>query len=285
VVVFGGTIDANGRITGNMVGLGGTITLGDSAVVEGDVVSMGASVDQAPGAVVHGNVVDDISGPFPLVFPTAVRSWPGGVNVPTFGPSFSPVMVFVWFIVKLFLWAAMAILVVLFLPDHTERTAQAALAQPLITGGMGLLTIILLPFVLLVLIITICLIPVAFIIAVAVTLAWAFGLIALGLEIGKRLTQSFNWDWAPAASAGLGTFVLILVIEGVDALIPCVGWVIPALVGMVGFGAVLLTRIGTQTYPQSPVYESVVVDEELPPPSPVEELPEQTEQEPPSETL
>lgn len=284
VVVFGGTVDVDGRITGNLVGLGGPITLGDSAVVEGDVVSMGASVSQDSGAVVHGNVVDNISGPFPLVFPATMRSLPGGVNLPTFTPRFNPVMELVWFIVKLFLWAALAVLVVLFLPDHAERTARAVVDQPLPTGGLGLLSAILLPFLLFFLVITICLIPVAIIVAIVAALAWAFGLIALGLEVGKRLTQAFKWDWAPAASAGLGTFTLMLVIGGVDALVPCIGWIVPSLVGMIGFGAVLLTRFGTQSYPQEVPYETVVVEEELPPPSPPEELPEITEETPPTES-
>ena len=133
-------------------------------------------------------------------------------------------------------------------------------------------------------IITICLIPVAFILAVVVALAWAFGMIALGLEVGKRLTQAFKWDWAPAASAGLGTFILMLVVGGVDALLPCVGWVVPVLVGMVGFGAVLITRAGTQTYPQEVPYETIAVEEELPPPSPPEELPEVADESSPTES-
>jgi cytoskeletal protein CcmA (bactofilin family) len=273
LVVFGGTVDVEGRITGNLVGLGGPITLGESAVVEGDVVSMGASVSQDSGAVVHGNVVDSISGPFPLVFPATIRSLPEGVNLPTFTPRFNPIVELVWFIVKLFLWAALAVLVVLFLPDHTKRTARTVVDQPLPTGGLGCLSAILLPFLLFFLVITICLIPVAIIVAIVAALAWAFGLIALGLEVGKRLTQAFKWDWAPAASAGLGTFTLMLVIGGVGAIVPCIGWIVPALVGVVGFGAVLLTRFGTQTYPQEVPYETIDVEEELPPPSPPEELP------------
>ena len=33
------------------------------------------------------------------------------------------------------------------------------------------------------------------------------------------------------------------------SLVPCVGWVLPVLVGCIGFGAVVLTRLGSQAYP------------------------------------
>lgn len=273
VVVFGGTVDISGRVTGNLVGLGGPISLAESAVVEGDVVSLGAIVSQDPGAQIRGDVIDAINGPFPLVIPSTINALPDGMNLPTFTPSFNPFMQVVWFVVKLFLWAALAVMVVLFLPDNARRTARAVVAQPLPTGGLGCLSAIVLPFLLLVMVITICLIPVSILVVIAAALAWAFGLIAIGLEVGKRLTHAFNWDWAPAASAGVGTFLLIMVINGIDAIVPCVGWLVQALVGAVGFGAVLLTRFGTQSYPQEGTYSTVIVDEELPQPSPPEELP------------
>jgi len=279
VIVSGGTVDINGRITGSLVGFGGPISLGESAVVEGDIISLGALVSQEMGAVVEGKIVDATSGSFPLVFPATINALPEGVNLPALAPTFNPVVQVVWFIVRLFLWAALAVLVVLFLPDNAEKTARAVVDQPLPTGGLGCLSAIILPFLLLFLVITICLIPVAILVAIAVALAWAFGLITIGLEVGRRLTQAFNWDWAPAASAGLGTFILILVINGIGVIVPCVGWLVPTLVGVIGFGAVLLTRFGTQFYPQQVPYSAVVVEEELPPPSPPEELPEASDEE------
>lgn len=283
VVVFGGTVDSNGTITGSLVGLGGSISLGESAVVEGDVVSMGAFVSQESGAVIEGDDFDITRGTFPLVLPTPINTLPQGVNLPTFAPSFHPVVQVLWFIVKLFLWSALAVIVVLFLPDRAEKTARTVADQPLPAGGLGCLSAIILPILLLIMVILICLIPVAILVAIAAALAWAFGLITIGLEVGKRMTQAFDWDWAPAASAGVGTFLLILVINGVGAIVPCVGWLVPAIVGAIGFGAVLLTRFGTQTYPQEVPYSTVVVEEELPPPSPPEELPEISEEEPPAE--
>ena len=61
------------------------------------------------------------------------------------------------------LWALVAMLVAMFLPAHLTRTSETALSQPLLSGGLGVLTIIIVPIVLVLLAITICLSPVAFI--------------------------------------------------------------------------------------------------------------------------
>ena len=55
-------------------------------------------------------------------------------------------------------------------------------------------------------------------------------------------------EWAPAISAGVGTFILFFVFGGFSELIPCIGWIPQTLVGIWGLGAVLMTRFGTQDY-------------------------------------
>jgi len=109
--------------------------------------------------------------------------------------------------------------------------------------------VIVLPMIILILGITIILIPAVFVLVLLVVLGWAFGLVSVGLEVGRRIAKIFNQEWVAAVSAGVGTFVLVLVLNGLEAVSPCIGWIFPALVGFVGFGAVLLTRFGMQRYP------------------------------------
>jgi hypothetical protein len=182
---------------------------------------------------------------------------------------FSPALNAVAFIFKVFLWAALAVLLVLFLPVHTRRVSQSAINQPLIAGGLGLLTVVALPVLVLALAITILLIPVSLLVIALAALAWMFGLIALGLEVGDRLAQLLKQEWAPAVEAGAGTFVLILILNGLQQVVPCVGWIAPAIAGMVGLGAVLLTRFGLQTYPPAtaPCRNDAAGDNVLPPAS------------------
>jgi hypothetical protein len=139
--------------------------------------------------------------------------------------------------------------VALFLPHRTERVAESVMKNPLVAGGMGCLTMLIVPLILLVLVITICGIPFALLGTFALWVAWGFGIIVIGYEIGKRLAQLFKADWAIPVSAGVGTFALTLGLNGIGALVPCIGWMAPATVGLVGLGAVLLTRFGGRIYP------------------------------------
>jgi hypothetical protein len=248
VILMGGNVQAAGEIDGNIVTFGGNINLTDTAVVTGDVSTIGGNVDQAPGATIEGQVRDQARGPFFI---------PGGVRVPNI-EAFSPFRFFVdlvWFLFLTFLFAALAVLVVMFLPRQVERTAQTAVQSPLVAGGVGLLTAIVAPLLLVILAITILLIPVSLLGFLLLVIAWAFGLIALGTEVGRRLETSLNQNWTPAVSAGIGTFILVLVTNGIGK-IPCVGWIAPFLVGILGLGAAVLTRFGTASYPLSPVVYS-----------------------------
>lgn len=268
VILFGGTLEINGEVAGDVIAMGGVVDVGDSGVVDGDVVLLGAHVDQAVGADISGELIDGLTGPLSFNFPA-------GVEIPRLGFRFSPVFDLLWFVFRLFLWAAIAILVVLLLPKHTERTADTVVKQPLLSWALGLLTVVVLPFAVLLLSITIILIPGAVLLVLLAAIAWAFGLIALGYEIGKRLNSMFTYEWAPALSAGLGTFILILVINGLDMAIPCLGWVFSALAGMIGLGALLLSRFGTQDYPPTETYSAAELEPAAPetPPIPSELAP------------
>ena len=267
VVIMGGNLDSSSTIQGNVVGLGGVVSLGETAVVKGDVTMIGAQLDKAQGARVEGQVITNLKAPLTFTFP-------GGVQVPRFDVRFSPVLNATAFILKIFLWAALAVLLVLFLPEHTRRVTHTAIAQPLVAGGLGLLTVVVLPVLVLALAITILLIPVSLLVVALAGLAWMYGLIALGLEVGDRLAQLMKREWPPAVAAGVGTFGLILVLNGLQHVVPCIGWIAPAIAGMVGLGAVLLTRFGLQNYPPGTTTLAVPVLPEAPPAPPLPQPPE-----------
>jgi tellurite resistance protein TehA-like permease len=135
----------------------------------------------------------------------------------------------------------------MFWPEAAQRTSSAVVANPLATGGLGLLTFLVSPLVLLFMTITIVFIPVALIIVIVLIVAGVYGWIAVGLEVGDRLAEAFSWELHSAASAGLGTFLLTFVVGGIG-MIPCVGWIAPFLVASMGLGGVILTRFGSQDY-------------------------------------
>jgi hypothetical protein len=259
VVVFGGNVEASGTVEKNIVSIGGNLNLSQDAVVEGDVASFGGNMGQEIGALIEGRVITQLEDP--LTF-SVFRD----IRLPAYRMmGFQGVLGVAWFFVKVFLWAILAVVVVLFLPKHTERLAQTVVTQPVLSGGIGLLSVVILPPILIILSLTICLLPVTLVALVLIAIIWAFGLIAIGLELGNRLAALARQDWAPAVNAALGTFILVLILNTVGSLVPCVGWVLPVLVGCIGFGAGILTRLGSQPYP--PQLSTAVAPAEPPPPA------------------
>jgi len=240
VYLLGGSVQAAGTIYGNVTVLGGTLNLASTFVLNGNLTSAGTSINRDPGAQINGQV--NTSGNNPIVV------IPGGTRIPILNSNFDPFLKVVGFFLRLFLWALAAMVVAMFFPTHLARISQTALSQPLISGGLGLLTVITVPIILVLLAITICLIPVSLIGALILVITWAFGLIALGLEVGRRISSMFKQEWHPAIAAGLGTLLLMCVLSGLEAIIPCIGWIPKALVGLLGLGAVLLTQFGLKPY-------------------------------------
>ena len=268
VLLFGGNADVLGTIRGNLALLGGSADLGSSAVVTGDLVTLGGNVDRAEGAVIEGDFVtsDGVYFPFDFDLPNVTRLPEFGSDFrirpfeqSSFGPFFSPATSILWFLLRTLLVAALAVLVVLFWPKPAERVGSAAVSQPLVTGGLGCLTFLVVPFLIVLMAITIIGIPLSFLTVVAMVIAVVFGWIAIGVEVGRRMVEAFEWDLHPAASAGIGTLAVGFVVGGIG-LIPCVGWLAPLLVGSAGLGAVILTRFGSREY------QTASATAELPPP-------------------
>jgi hypothetical protein len=243
VILLGGTLNANGDISGNINSLGGSLFLGDRTVVHGNLSILGGTLHRSEGAQILGQVINGGIGPFNFSIPRLpiqMNLWSG----------FQPFINLFRTIINVQVLAALAILVVLLWPRPTDRIAQAVGAQPVITGGLGLLTLVVLPALLIILLITIILIPVSILGFLAMGIAILFGWIAVGLEAGKRMAHMFKQDWQPAISAGIGTLVVSLISSFIGA-IPCIGWIVPFLIGMIGLGGVIITRFGSQSYPSA----------------------------------
>jgi hypothetical protein len=261
LVSMGGNTNVSGTVTGDLVAMGGNLVLGETALIEGSLALLGASIDRASGAQVTGDVVtnsdslnlnlpigpefpdfsnfdNDFDGDFFRGDRFVQRSGNGNVGNRLIGGLFFS-----------FAMAAVAVLTVLFLPKHTRRVADAVLAQPIASGGLSLLTFAALPVLALFLSITVILIPVVLLLFFLTALALAFGWVAAGLEVGERLATSLKQDWAPPVQAAAGTFVLTFVVSLVG-IVPCLGWLAGFIMLLISFGAVLLTRFGTQSYPQ-----------------------------------
>ncbi|MGD8848828.1 MAG: hypothetical protein PVF18_03850 [Anaerolineales bacterium] len=245
VAIIGGNLVADGVIEGDLAVVGGNVRFGAQAILEGDLVSFGGNVNRG-AAQIEGDFISGDELDFPLTFTLdEVFSDLNPVIRPFMWQSFG------WSVMRYFfqaiMMAALAVLVVMFLPDQTRLVSDTIVEQTLLAGAFGLLTTVVAPILIVLLIITICFAIVGFVGVVVLVAAWVFGTIALGLEVGERLRKTTNAEFQPVVAAGIGTLIFSLVVNGIG-FIPCVGWLAPFLIGAVGLGAVLMTRFGTRPY-------------------------------------
>ena len=289
VVVFGGTADVDGHVEGDATVIGGQLKLGPHAVVEGNAVSIGGSLERHPSAEVEGDIVQglgidredggitipgipQLSFPFdetPQIDVQPPQPRLGGWLAGFFLSGLSAVA---WAAIL----AALGVLMVIFLPRHTERVRETAASNPLLSFGVGLLAIILGIPVIVLLAITICLIPLALALGLALTIAWFFGWLALGWLIGERLLKALKVSQPnPVLEAVVGIVILTLIWRA-PLIIPCLGFLVSSvlwlIVGSIGLGAVILTRFGSQPYPTRILPRPSLPPPPLPPSTPA--LPE-----------
>jgi hypothetical protein len=249
VVIVGGNLTITSQIEGNIVVIGGQVSLTKTAVVHGDVTSIGGQVKKELGAEVSGNIVNNAP---PITIPKVpnvpnVPNMPGTPNQPDFNLNVNPFWEVAGVIGRALAVAAIGMLLTLFLQPHLERVADAITSQPVLAGSFGLLCIVVAPIALLIMIVTILLIPVAaIVIFVLFPMAWLFGTVAIGQEVGERFTKAINQTWVPVLSTGFGTFLLLL-ISGFIGMFPCVGWLVPFTLALVSIGGVIMTLFGTRT--------------------------------------
>lgn len=239
ILLLGGTLKVDGKVDGNISAAGGVLDLGETAQVNGDISTAGAALWQAEGAVVQGKIIRETRE-------TLQNLRANNFHLPfVFDRVLSPLA----FLTRSLVAAALAVLVMMFLPQPVQRVAQALASQPVLSGGMGILTILVFPLAFLMVVVTILLIPLGLFGLLVLGLAYLYGWIAFGYEVGRRILAIFHGDLAAPVVAGVGTLFISLLFGGLGQ-IPCLGWLISFLVWQAALGAVVLTRFGLQVYGQ-----------------------------------
>jgi cytoskeletal protein CcmA (bactofilin family) len=265
-VVFGGQVEVNGKIEGDLAVIGGNAHLGPTARIDGAVASIGGQLRLDENAYVRGEIIETTELDFsqiPSPFLKAIPPRPEfdvGVQVEPFNLFFRIVTGFAQGLVVALVIAGIGLLVVLFLPEHTQTVGRTIRQAAPASFGVGLLTMIVGVTVTALLFITCCLIPVGLLVGFALVLATLYGWIVVGYLLGERIIRAIqkeDRELSMTTSALVGTFIVTLVQQGLMALsnIPCLGfffWLMSAalwlLVASAGLGAVVLTRFGTQPY-------------------------------------
>ena len=248
VVVIGGLVTIEGTVAGDLTVLGGTVNLEESAVIEGNLVSPGSYINRDPGAVVQGDQIENWGVPLrdldlPIFTPgTNIRT--PGIQVLSIANRIGRWIAFT------LIMTGLGALFLLIMPQSAEVMTKALKAEPWQMLGFGALTGFAVLFGGLILAITICLIPIVILLGLTFALAALVGWLALGYELGKKISQSlFNTTWHPVLSAAVGNLVLYLIASGLD-LIPCLGGFLILLAILFGLGMAVVTLFGTNPYPR-----------------------------------
>lgn len=135
LVVFGGTADLQGTVEGDVSVVGGTLKLGPQSVVEGDVSVVGGSLQREPGSRVDGKI-DEVG----VGSGAGGMSMPGGGwrNAPFWG-AMSRVGSFFGQVFRGALLIVFALIAVALGGRYVRPMAARASAEPVRSGGLGLL--------------------------------------------------------------------------------------------------------------------------------------------------
>ncbi len=244
---FGGTTVVNGEVDGDVVAFGGSVFI--SGEVQGDVILYGGSLTLQNGAHINGNI--HVCG----------GQWIEGVDSQLHGSVFDctksvshlllsnedPTFRF-WSIVS---WVALALLLTTLLPEHVMLVRTTATSKARRSFFLGLLTFLLAPVALAVLFALIIPIPLAIIVLIGLIAAWALGTVAVSWLIGEYLVRAI----APGHNTRIWQIVVGSVVLALAGSLPYIGWFVSLGAGLLGLGAVFLSRFGTRLYspPKQPL--------------------------------
>ncbi len=246
LVSFGGNIANGGEIAESIVAFGGNVDLLAGSLVRQDVLSFGGNVNKADGATVMGNVNSGMVFGFRGGSSGPRVELPGTLGTRGLGNNLLWSLlasIFKAILTVLVLVALVMIIVALF-PQPVEGVKETLVAQPLPSLGVGCLTYLAAAALTIPLLIT-CIGP--FLMWPVIFVVSVFGLAALGLWVGERVTTGIKTrQTTPLLAAAMGTFLIVAVLAAIDVVpfVSCFGWIFWLLVASLSLGAVILHKFG-----------------------------------------
>jgi hypothetical protein len=267
VTVFGGALLLSGEVEGDVTAWGGDVDIQSDATIRGQVMSVGGHIDRHPDADVRGEQIEGF--PFEPPFskePTAPEA-PQAPREPD-PPPVPPVRIernsgnnvlkgitsFFRSVFGILLLVVLGILVVTFIPQHTETVAETMVKATgksfvsglvVLLGGSVILAILAVVGALLTA--TICLAPVGLVLFLPTLVAGVailFGWIAAGLLVGTKVLRAVSKkEPTPVVAVAAGILLLTLISN-----VPCVGWALAVATLMWSVGAVVQSLFGTRPY-------------------------------------
>ena len=236
ISLVGSVLDMAGETDGDINVFAGTSVVRGTAFIRGDInqVSHQALID--PNARILGEANT-------YIFPNIPGEGLGkGVN--TFINLFRPANWIGLLAGRLFLFVLTALLVVSLFPEPTKRVVAGMEGNLAPAWGVGIICLLVLPFVSIILIITICLSPIGLILLLLLIASYIWGWIGLSFLLGQRL---FSWlgleqsNEICTVAGAVATTVFTMLI----GFIPLIGFLLNLMISSIGLGGVVFSRFGT----------------------------------------
>jgi hypothetical protein len=225
VVAFGGNVVINGAVDGNVALYGGNLTFLNGSHVNGDIHVCGGRWNRGSDTTLHGSILD----------------CPGGLS--TFLGNDVGVNFRFW---STLAWVVLGVLLTTLLPEHVMLVRTTVKSKMRRSFVLGLLSILLAPAIIAVLFALIISIPLAILVLLGLIAAWALGTVAVGWGIGDYILRKI----APHQNTRGTQVVVGVAVLALAGTLPYVGWLICLGAGLLGLGAVFLSRFGTRLYSQ-----------------------------------
>jgi cytoskeletal protein CcmA (bactofilin family) len=240
--VFGGNIKNRGTIEGELHVIGGTVYLDSASVVAGDISMVGGTVERHENAEVLGKVESVEIKALEKILPRISRAF----RLPTMLPGAQafPRVVFLGMLIVLYFFN---MLVALIFPNAVDRVKTKIEQNIWASVGLGLaLQILFVPLIVL-FAVSIVGIPLIILLPLAVFLATLFGVSALSVTTGERVSKGFNWKVeSPLGKLSLGWLAImlipiVLILIGPPVFV--IGLVIVYIALCIGVGGVIYALI------------------------------------------
>lgn len=228
--LFGGgaEIVLSGQIGGDANLQTDSLKLQDGANIAGDLFYKGENeADISTGATIAGATDWEFAETVDVDKEVAVKEMR------------TPVRKFFWF-----LWSLASALLIWFLiriwrPAFWNNTVRPLVEQPLKTLGVGLLTLLVVPPMIILAMVTVIGIPAGFLLSTVYTFSLYLSRIIVAVFIGQWLAKRFKW---PELHKGVWLVLLGLAVLGLLGLPPFVKFLSSLLTVMAGLGALVLAH-------------------------------------------
>jgi hypothetical protein len=252
LTLLGEKVTLNGEVRGEAVAVADRLTIGEGAHITGDLTVCAESLERSDAARIDGQVREECNQSGRASVSNAINSgwegWRGSVLFRT-GAVLTGSLFF----------GALSALLTAILPRRLVRMSESVYRAPLVAGGVGLLTMLaaigltVVYGVSLLLILPLVLLPVVILAWLVIGALSVLGWVALVGPFGVALLRRAGLEGQPrmvAAAVGGVALSLLLRVWSVFWFTAWIGLLATALLGAVGLGAVLLTRVGTRPYPR-----------------------------------